>query len=82
MKRNPHITHCDTLPEGVLLYTKRQMAGAMQVSVRCRTGRMQRGEVSFLKINHRIVRFRPEDALRRLSETSLVCKHPEAGDSQ
>jgi hypothetical protein len=52
------------------------MAGAMQVSVRCLNGMMARGEISYLKINGRIVRFRPEDALRRLSETSLVCNTP------
>jgi hypothetical protein len=65
-----HVTHCDALPQGVLLYTKAQMAAALQVSVRCVTSMMYRGELSFLKINGCIVRFRPEEALRRLNETS------------
>jgi hypothetical protein len=73
MKRRPQVLHLDALPQGVLLYTKPQMAAALQVSLRCLTGMMNRGEISYLKINHRIVRFRPEDALRRLNETTLVC---------
>ncbi len=59
--------------QGVLLFTKAQMAAAMQVSLRCLTGMMNRGEISYLKINGRIVRSRPEDALRRLNEKTLVC---------
>jgi hypothetical protein len=73
MKRRPQVLHLDALPQGVLLFTKAQMAAAMQVSLRCLTGMMNRGEISYLKINGRIVRFRPEDALRRLNETTLVC---------
>jgi hypothetical protein len=66
------VTHLDALPEGVLLYTKSQMAAAMQVSIRCLTGMMNRGEVSYFKINGRNVRFLPVAALRRLIETSLL----------
>jgi hypothetical protein len=76
MKRRPQVLHLDALPQGVLLYTKPQMAAALQVSLRCLTGMMNRGEISYLKINGRIVRFRPEDALRRLNETTLVCNDP------
>ena len=61
MKRRPQVLHLDALPQGVLLFTKAQMAAAMQVSLRCLTGMMNRGEISYLKINGRIVRFRPED---------------------
>ena len=72
MKRRRHVTYCDRIPEGVLLYTKRQMAGLLQVSLRCLDAMMQRGEISYLKINGRMVRFRIEDVNRRLNETSLV----------
>ena len=72
VKRTDQVAHCDGLPEGVLLYTKAQMAAAMQISVRCLTGMMSRGDISYLKIHGRLVRFRPEDALRRVAETSLV----------
>ena len=68
------VTHVKALPEGVLLYTKPQLAAALQVSVRGVTAMMRRGEIAYLKINGRLVRFRPEDALRRLNETSLVCE--------
>ena len=73
MKRRPQVIHLDPLPQGVLLFTKAQIAAAMQVSLRCLTGMMNRGEISYLKNNGRIVRFRPEDALRRLNEKTLVC---------
>ena len=78
MKRRRHVTYCDRIPEGVLLYTRFQMAELLQVSLRCLSEMMQRGEVSYLKINGRMVRFRIEDVNRRLNETSLVWN--EAGD--
>ena len=76
--RRRHVTYCDRIPEGVLLYTRFQMAELLQVSLRCLGEMMQRGEVSYLKINGRMVRFRIEDVNRRLNETSLVWN--EAGD--
>jgi hypothetical protein len=58
--------------EAVVLFTKPQMAAMLQISIRCLNGLMQRGEISFLKLNGKLVRFRVEDALRRLSEVALV----------
>lgn len=57
----------------VVLFTKPQMAAMLQISVRCLTDMMKRGEVSYLKLNGRLVRFRVEDVLRRLTEVALVC---------
>ena len=57
----------------VLLFTKPQMAAMLQVSIRCLSDMMKRGEVSYLKLNGRLVRFRSEDVLRRLNEVALVC---------
>jgi hypothetical protein len=71
MKNRSHITHRDVIPPGVILYTKPQMAAALQVSVRCLEEMMHRGDICYLKIHGRIVRFHPDEALRRLSETSL-----------
>ena len=68
------VTRLQAFPEGLLLYTKPQMAAALQVSVRCVTAMMRRGDIAYLKINGRLVRFRPEDALHRLKETSLICE--------
>ncbi len=67
------VTHCEQPPEGVLLFTKEQMAALLQVSVRCLGEMMRRGEISYLKIGGKMVRFRAALALRRLRETSLVC---------
>ena len=71
MKPRAQVIHLDALPPGVVLYTKAQMAAAMQVSVRCLTELMRRKEISYLRIG-RLVRFRPEDAVRRLTQTSGV----------
>ncbi len=49
------------VPVGVLLYTKTQMATLLQVSVRCLERMMRGGEISYLKLNGRLVRFRLED---------------------
>ncbi len=57
---------------GVVALTKTQMAAALQISVRSLNGMMARGEVSFFKIGPRLVRFRMEDALKRMGETVLV----------
>jgi len=64
----------------VLLFTKRQMAAMLQVSTRTLDYLMQRGEVSYLKLNGKLVRFRVEDVLRRLNEVALVAE-PEAGEA-
>jgi hypothetical protein len=78
--RSRPVPHLDALPEGVLLYTKPQMAAAMQVSIRCLTGMMNRGEISYFKIHGRNVRFLPVAALRRLIETSLLIEGVSVGD--
>jgi hypothetical protein len=57
---------------GVVGLTKTQMAAALQISVRSLNGMMARGEISFFKIGPRLVRFRVEDALKRMGETVLV----------
>jgi excisionase family DNA binding protein len=55
------VTHVEALPVGVLLYTKVQMATLLQVSVRCVERMMRGGELSYLKLNGRLVRFGLED---------------------
>jgi hypothetical protein len=57
---------------GVVAITKAQMAAALQISVRSLNGMMARGEISFFRIGKRLIRFRVEDALKRMSETVLV----------
>ena len=74
MKRRAQVTHCEKIPQGVLLHTKPQMAALLQVSVRCLNEMMARGEVSYLKIGGKLVRFRAAQVLRRLRDTSLVVK--------
>ena len=61
---------------GVVALTKAQMAAALQISVRSVNGMMARGEISYFKIG-RLVRFRIEDALKRMSETVLVVEEGE-----
>ncbi len=58
-------------PEVVCL-TKTQMAAALQISVRSLNGMMARGEIAYFKISKKLVRFRVEDALKRMGETVLV----------
>jgi hypothetical protein len=72
MKRRPQVVHLDALPQGVLVYTKPQMAAALQVSLRCLCDMMRRGEIRYLKLKNRFVRFVPEDVLRQLIDSSLV----------
>ncbi len=74
MKRRPRVTHCEKAPEGVLLYTKTQMAALLQVSMRCLNAMMANGQISYLKIGGKLVRFRASHVLRRLRETSFVCR--------
>ena len=57
---------------GVVGLTKAQMAAALQVCPRTITEMMRRGEISYFKIGKKLVRFRVEDALKRMSETVLV----------
>ena len=68
------VTHCEKAPDGVLLYTKTQMAGLLQVSMRCLNEMMANGQISYLKIGGKLVRFRASHVLRRLKETSFVCR--------
>jgi hypothetical protein len=54
------------------------MAAALQVCPRTVTEMMRRGEISYFRIGERLVRFRVEEALKRMSETVLVVA--EGGD--
>jgi len=56
---------------GVVGLTKAQMAAAIQVCPRTITEMMRRGQISYWKIG-RLVRFRVEDAVKRMNETVLV----------
>lgn len=60
-------------PSGAVFLTKAQMAALLQVSVRCITDMMKRGELPYLKLRGGFVRFRLDDVHRRFSETALVC---------
>jgi hypothetical protein len=57
---------------GVVGLTKVQMAAALQVCPRTIADMMRRGEISYFKIGSRLVRFRIEDALKRMGETVLI----------
>jgi excisionase family DNA binding protein len=57
---------------GVVAITKAQMAAALQVCPRTVTEMMRRGELAYYRIGTRLVRFRIEDAVKRMSETVLV----------
>ncbi len=69
-----HVTVCDRLPAGERFFTKPEMAKLLKVSIRTVSEMMTRGELAYLKIGGRLVRFRLADAERRLNETVLVCK--------
>ncbi len=58
--------------KGVVALTKKQMAAAIQVCPRTITEMMRRGEIAYYRIGKRLVRFRMEDAVKRMSETVLV----------
>jgi len=64
------VTHCEALPTGVF-FTKPEMAQLLKVSLRTLCEMMDRGELPYLKIGGKIVRFRLEDVQRRLTETCL-----------
>ena len=68
------------LPAGERFFTKREMARLLKVSVRTVTLMMHRGELAYLKIGGRLVRFRLADVERSLKETVWIC-HGEAGAS-
>ena len=57
---------------GVVCLTKTQMAAALQISVRSLNGMMARGDIAYFKIGSRLVRFRIEEALKRMGERVLV----------
>ncbi len=57
---------------GVVAITKAQMAAAIQVCPRTISEMMRRGEISYYRIGKRLVRFRIEDAIKRMNETVLV----------
>jgi excisionase family DNA binding protein len=49
------------------------MGCVLQVSIRTITAMMASGELPYLKLRGRFVRFRLEDVQRHLSEHALVC---------
>ena len=58
--------------KGVVALTKKQMAAAIQVCPRTITEMMRRGELAYYRIGKRLVRFRVDDAVKRMNETVLV----------
>lgn len=56
----------------VMLFTKPQMAAMLQISVRTLNALMQQGDVSYLRVKGKLVRFRAEDVIRRLKEVGMV----------
>ena len=72
MKRQALPPRTDPKLAAVVLFTKPQMAAMLQISIRCLTDMMRKGEIAYLKINNRIVRFRLEDVLRRINEVALI----------
>jgi excisionase family DNA binding protein len=71
---SPPITRSATVPVGQGIFTKPELAKHLKVSIRTITEMMKRGELAYIKINGRLVRFRLEDVHARLTETCLVCK--------
>ncbi len=66
------LTLAELQARGVVGLTKIQMAAALQVCPRTITEMMRRGQISYWKIGKQIVRFRMEDAVKRMNETVLV----------
>ncbi len=62
---------------GVVCLTKTQMAAALQISVRSLNAMMARGDVAFFRFGPRLVRFRMEEALKRMAERVLVAAEGE-----
>ena len=71
MKRRDQQSIGELQAAGVVGVTKGQMAAAIQVCPRTITEMMRRGQISYWKIG-RLVRFRMEDAVKRMNETVLV----------
>jgi excisionase family DNA binding protein len=65
-----------SLPTGQIYLTKAQMAAVLQVSIRTIGSMMASGELCFLRLKGRFIRFRLEDVQRQLNETALVCNRP------
>jgi excisionase family DNA binding protein len=59
------------LPGEHVFFTKLEMAQLLKVSLRTLCEMMDRGELPYLKIGGKIVRFRLEDVQRRLTDTCL-----------
>ena len=71
------LTLAELQARGVVCLTKTQMAAALQISVRSLNGMMSRGDVAFFRLGPRLVRFRTEEALKRMSERVLVAAEGE-----
>lgn len=72
MKRKKVETVGELVARGVVGITKAQMAAALQISVRSLNGMIARGEIAHWRIGKRLLRFRLEDAVRRMNETVLA----------
>ena len=59
---------------GVLVVTKAQMAVALQVTYRCVTKMMSRGEIPFFRVGGKHVRIRVEEALKRMEARAEVAR--------
>jgi len=64
----------------VMLFTKPQMAAMLQISVRTLNNLMQQGDVSYVRIKGKLVRFSAEDVIQRLKEVGIV--NPPAADKE
>ena len=70
------VTPCDTLPEGGSYLTKAEVARLLQVCLRSVTNLMHDGELPYLQLRRRIVRFQRADVERYLEENARVCHAP------
>jgi len=77
----PYVTLSNAVPAGEGIFTKPELAKHLKVSIRTITEMMKRGELAYIKINGRLVRFRLEDVHARLTETCLVCNEAEGIDT-
>ena len=72
MKRRKELSAGELQARGVVGLTKAQMAGVLQISVRSLNGMIARQEIAYWRIGKRLLRFRLEDAVRRMNETVLA----------
>jgi hypothetical protein len=72
VKRRRQLSLGELHARGVVGLTKAQMAGVIQISVRSLNGMIARGEIAYWRIGKRLLRFRIEDAVKRMNETVLV----------